>query len=115
MDLYWVWFWGALVMVSLYLARHVRVASERERFAVHRQGRFAEFKGPGLLLKGWNSEHTWTRLSVGDRGELLDMRFAKIHGVLIPIRLEGGGTTGQRVRVKRFDPQHATVAVDGTA
>ncbi len=39
---------GVLVV---YLALSIRIANENERFAVFVLGRFAGYKGPGLVLK----------------------------------------------------------------
>lgn len=100
------------LLVILYAVFRIKIASEHERFTVHRLGKFVGFKGPGLLIKWSGTEDKWTRIIAGDRGELTDQAVAKVNGVHIPVELEGTGSTGQFVRIKGFLPGTAKVILD---
>ena len=110
-----VWAWILVIGAGVVIGTRVRVISEHQRLARHLRGACVAFKGPGLVLTVPGKGMRWTRVAVGDPGELLDETSAMIQGVRIPIELEGAGTVGQRVRVQGFTPTRARVVVDANA
>ena len=101
-----------LILVVAFLAvTGIKIASEYERFAVFRLGRFFGFKGPGILYKFGHIEK-WVRIKPGDRGELLDTALAKVNNVEVPVRVDGKVAIGQPIRVTRFQGEELLVTAD---
>jgi len=100
-----------LILLIIFAVTGIKLASENQRFAIYRLGRFFGLKGPGLLLIiPWIDRSV--KISIGDRGELLPQDFAKIKGVDIPVKVEGSATIGNIVRVQSFTEKYAAVVVD---
>jgi hypothetical protein len=102
-----------LFIVAVFLATGIKIASEHERFAVFRLGRFLGFKGPGLCFKLGNTEK-WIRIKPGDRGELMNTALANINGADVPVQVEGKAAIGQFVRVTGFRGDQLFVSPDPT-
>lgn len=100
-----------LLIVAVFLATGIKIASEQERFAVFRLGRFFGFKGPGICYKLANIEK-WVRIKPGDRGELMDTALANINGADVPVQIDGKANVGQFVRVKGFRGDQILVSPD---
>lgn len=100
----------ALVLVGILLvSMGIKIASEHERFAVFRLGRYLGIRGPGLLYRLANVER-WVRLAIGDRGELIESSMAKINDAAVPVRVDGRASVGQAIRVTAFQAQEILVA-----
>ncbi len=100
-----------LLIVAFVLASGLKIASEHERFAVFRLGRFFGFRGPGLAYKLMYIEK-WVKIKPGDRGELMDNGLAKIHEVDVPVQVDGKASIGQVIRVKGFQGDQLWVTPD---
>ncbi len=94
-----LWIFVALATVVLYSS--IRIAQENERFAVFMMGRFAGYKGPGLVFK--SSATRLVRLKVGDIGTVTGHEFAKFGDDDIPIKNLSSFEVGDPVRIDRFD------------
>ncbi len=103
----------ALVMVVAIFVS-IRIAGEYERFAVFVLGRFAGIKGPGLLLRWPGSGAVWTRISVGDSGELLGPDIGRFSDVDLPVAYEGNLRLGTSVRITGFTSDEIKVEADPT-
>ena len=93
-----------LVVVALIVAvlpSSMKIAHENERFAVFVLGRFAGFKGPGLIFKSSTSK--FIRLKIGDIGTLTRREFARFGENDIPIKNTADLRVGDSVRIERFD------------
>lgn len=95
----------------IWVALSIKIASESQRFIIYRLGRFIGLKGPGLLLIIPGVDRC-TKISVGDRGELLGQGLARVNGADIPVRVEGRPEMGKMVRIQSFTEKDAVVAVD---
>lgn len=58
------------IVLTIFLARRIRIAKEGERFAIHALGQFKECKGLGLHIKRSVGETEWTRIKVDSRGKI---------------------------------------------
>jgi len=94
-------------------ASSVKIASENQRFVVHRLGRFIGLKGPGffMIIPGIDKG---IRVSIGDRGELTAPGMASIRGLEIPVKVLGSDRVGQMVRIQAFADQEVLVVADST-
>lgn len=100
-----------LLVLAFLLAGGLKMASEHERFAVFRLGRFIGFRGPGLCFRPWHTEK-WVRIKPGDRGELMDSALAKINDADLPVQVDGKASIGQVIRVKDFQGDQLWVTPD---
>jgi regulator of protease activity HflC (stomatin/prohibitin superfamily) len=102
----------ALVVVAVFiLASGIKIASEHERFAVFRLGRFIGFKGSGLCFK-LGTTQKWVKIKPGDRGELMATALADINGADVLVQVDGKLTVGQFVRVTGFRGDQVLVSPD---
>ena len=91
----------ALLLVTIVLAKSIKVAHESERFAIFLMGRFVGYKGPGLVIKTHNMRAI--RLKVGDIGTLISHEFAKFDDTDIPVSRVNLLQVGDPVRIDGFD------------
>ena len=65
------------IFILILVVLSIKIASESQRFIVYRLGRFFGLKGPGLLfiIPGVDK---CTKISIGDRGELLAQDLGRI-------------------------------------
>lgn len=100
----------ALVAVmAIILMSSIRIARDSERFAVFILGRFAGFKGPGLLLRIPGQVAIWHRIKLGDRGELLNGGLARFGSFDLPVQSVAPARPGTFVRVTSFAPSSVVV------
>ena len=99
------------IFILILVALSIKIASESQRFIVYRLGRFFGLKGPGLLfiIPGVDK---CTKISIGDRGELLAQDLGRIKGADIPVKVEGSAIVGQMIRILSFTEKDAVVSVD---
>ncbi len=105
-------FTALIVIAAIVLTSAIKIASEHERFAVFRLGRFLGFKGPGVCYKVPGAAERWVRIKPGDVGEMMDTNLANIQSVDVPVRVDGKASIGQPVRVTRFDGDQLVVTLD---
>jgi hypothetical protein len=65
-------------------------------------GRFAGFRGPGVLIKVSGSTDQWHRIAVGDRGEVLAASVIRIGGANLPLDDQSVAAPAELVRVVGF-------------
>ena len=106
---------GILVVVTatvIYLYMTIRIAGEYERFAVTTLGRFSGLKGPGLLFRWLGGESTWTRIAIGDSGELMGPDVGRFDGLDLPVRYDGSLRLGTAVKITGFTETEIKVEAD---
>ena len=91
-----------VLVLAVIVVAVVRIVPDRSRYAIFREGRFVELKGPGLLVKLPGRSDKWVRLSVDDQADMIDRHLAAINGVNIPIETEEGAVSGSGMRVSGF-------------
>jgi regulator of protease activity HflC (stomatin/prohibitin superfamily) len=101
--------WVLLGIVVIVLAAGIRIANEHERFIVIALGRYAGFKGPGLLLKWPSSSVVWHRVALNDEGQYLGDGLIKVRDVVFPAEDTEQLKTGDKVKISSFG--HGKVAV----
>lgn len=106
--------WEILIIIFLVflLSSAIKIASENERFAAFTLGRFKGLKGPGLVLKIPGSESKWTKIAVGDRGELVAPEVGSFKKIQIPVRADGQIKVGSIVRIIGFESNLVQVMGD---
>ena len=97
------------IFVVYILVRTIKVASHQERFAVIRLGQFKGFKGPGLHLRFFGH---WTRLRLGDRGELVSPEIGRFHGKAIPLLVDSNVRIGSMIRITDFEENRVVGTLD---
>jgi hypothetical protein len=106
--------WAIVVVIFLVflLASMVKVASEYERFATFTLGRFGGLKGPGLVLKSPDSESKWTKLAIGDCGELVAPEVGSFKKIQVPVQGDGQIKVGSVIRVIGFEGNQVRIMID---
>lgn len=97
------------VLLAMFLASGIQVARDSERFAVFVLGRFAGFKGPGLLLRVPGQVAIWHRIKLGDRGELLNGGLARFGSFDLPVQGSAPVRAGTHVRITGFSSSSVVV------
>lgn len=107
-----------VVFLFLYLVfmvqKSVHIAGDSERFAVFTLGRFAGYRGPGLILI-WPFVTQARRLKIGDTGTLISPEFAAFDGVNVPATRVGSSKVGSTIRIAAFDddgPRFSAAVID---
>ncbi|MDH3614535.1 MAG: hypothetical protein OEU90_07160 [Gammaproteobacteria bacterium] len=90
---------AAILLVVVY--NSIKIAQEDERFATFVLGRFAGYKGPGLILTA--TPMRVHRLKVGDLGVLTSPEFAEFGKVSVPVRNTGQLNVGDSIRIAGFE------------
>jgi regulator of protease activity HflC (stomatin/prohibitin superfamily) len=102
----------AIAVLTGFLACKLKIIPEDQRRAVYALGKFAGFKGPGLVFKWSGGETEWKPVAVGERGELLDSGLAGFGETKIPVTLEGEARIGELIRIRAFEEDKAIVIRD---
>ena len=100
------------VLLVLVVATSLKISDESERFAVFVLGRFDGLKGPGLVLKVPGPAAKWTRVRIGDRGEMVGPYFVRVGELDLPAVIEEPVSLGARVRITGFAEGAVRVAAD---
>jgi len=103
-------FWIFLIIVVAYLLSAIRITQENERFAVYSLGRFAGFKGPGLVLKIPGGSSEFVRIPLGAEGEVQSNEVVLVGSHAMPFTSESSVRAGTKVRVTGFS--NAAVKVE---
>lgn len=69
-------------------------------------------KGPGLVLKSPGSESKWTKIVVGDRGELVAPEVGSFKKIQIPVRGDGQIKVGSIIRIIGFETNLVQIMAD---
>lgn len=101
-----------LLIVIVLLAASLKIANENERFAEFVLGRFAGFKGPGLLFRSPTSK--MVRLSIGDDGVVRNAEFVTFGDTDVPISSAASFRTGDKVRIDGFDSNEPRLVASST-
>jgi len=106
--------WAIVIIIFLVflLSSAIKIASENERFAAFSLGRFMGLKGPGLVLKSPGSESKWTKIAVGDRGELVAPEVGNFKKIQIPVQVDGQIKVGSIIRIVGFESNLVQVMGD---
>ena len=105
-----IFLWIFLLIVA---SSSIKISRESQRFVVYRLGKSIGLKGPGVFFiipavdKG-------TKISVGDRGELLSLDSAKMKNVEVPVRVLGRVEIGRTVCIQSFAEREAIVVEEST-
>ena len=105
--------WILLVVLGYFLASRSRIAKDQERFAVITLGKFTGLKGPGIVFKWSGKEAEWTRVSCGDRGEVISPGVIRVNAADVPCVGDSDVRPGTFVRVSGFDAAKVKVVTDG--
>jgi regulator of protease activity HflC (stomatin/prohibitin superfamily) len=98
---------AAAVILSL-----VKVVPEHERYAIYIFGRFAGFKGPGLVVRLRGTSTQWRRITTGERGVVISHEVGRFAAGDLPMLLDGPAVVGRYVRVTGFEPKRVLTAID---
>ena len=109
MDLFWPIVTLVLLMVVL---STIKLVPDGERFAVFILGRFARFKGPGLVLKIPSTGSEWKLVKAGERGTIISNEVGQFAAGHLPMLLDGRAIPGASIRVTGFEPDRLHAAVD---
>jgi hypothetical protein len=104
------WFLPFALLAILILAC-IRVVPESERYAVFALGRFAGFRGPGLVFKG-KGPAVWRKVRTGERGTIISSSTVRLGIGDLPALIDGQPKVGAFVRVTGFETGRLLVAVD---
>ena len=100
-----------VIFLIILAASATKAVSESQRLVVFRLGRFFGLKGPGLIsvIPGVDK---WSKIGIGDQGELIAQDLARIKGMDVPVRVDGSATIGQPIRIQSFTDNDAVVVLD---
>lgn len=101
-----------ILILTIFLARRIRIAKENERFAVHALGQFKEFKGPGLHIKWSGSETEWTRVKADCRGKIVTDKMIRVDEIDIPYKSEEQLGIGDYIRISGFENESVLAILD---
>ena len=101
-----------IIILTIILARRVRVAKESERFAVHALGQFKEFKGPGLHFKWSGGETEWTQIKADSRGKIVTDKMLRVKDIDVPYKSEEQLKVGDYVRISGFENERVLAILD---
>jgi hypothetical protein len=104
------------VYCAILLQKSLHIAGETERFAVVTLGRFAGYRGPGLVMILPIVTRAF-RLKIGDTGTLISPEFATFAKVEIPVTGVSSIRVGSAIEITGFDDDGprftSAVLVDG--
>ena len=97
---------GLVVVVVLagFLFAGIRIANENERFAMYAMGRFAGFKGPGLVMKMPGGGTAFVRVALGADGDVQSNELVVVAGHAMPYASKGSVRVGAKIRIVGFTP-----------
>lgn len=108
MNEMWILMFIILIVIVL-VSTSLKIANEDERFAVFTLGRFAAFRGPGLIITPFAISKV-CRLKVGDEGVLASSEFARFGEFTIPVTNTDSLAVGQAVRIDGFEDTEPRLA-----
>lgn len=91
-----------LLYVVFLLQKSAHIAAETERFAVVTLGRFAGYRGPGLVMI-WPIVTRVFRLKIGDTGSLISPEAATFANIEIPVSGASSIKVGSAIEITGFD------------
>ena len=99
------------VLIIMFLAASLKVASEYQRLALFRLGRYLGLRGPGLILIIPGTDKCFT-IAIGDQGQLINDGIGKFKDVEVPVEYNEKIYTGSRIKVNGFLNQKIQVGLD---
>ena len=96
-----------LLYVVFLLQKSAHIAAEAERFAVITLGRFAGYRGPGLVVILPIVSRVF-RLRIGDTGSLVGPELATFANVDVPVTGVNSIKVGSTIEITGFD-EHGPV------
>ena len=100
-----------IILIIIYLAASLRVASEHQRFALFRLGRYFGLKGPGVIIMMPIIDRCF-QIAVGDQGLLIKDGIGKFKEAELPVDHSENISTGSRIKVKGFSNNKIQAALD---
>ena len=85
----------------MFLAASIRVASEYQRFALFRLGRYFGLKGPGLIVIIPVIDKCF-KISIGDQGLLIGNGIGKFKETEVPVEYTEKNYVGSQIKVSGF-------------
>jgi hypothetical protein len=99
------------ILLVVAIGPGIRVLPESERDAVFALGRFAGFKGPGIVLTG-KGFAKWKKVKTGEQGTIINTSTVRLAAGDLPAVIDGTAKPGPLVRVTGFATKQVYVAVD---
>lgn len=90
-----------IILIIMFLATNLRIASEYQRFVLFRLGRYFGLKGPGLVLFIPLIDQFFP-ISVGDQGQLTDDGIGKFKETEVPVDHNERIYVGSKIKVNGF-------------
>ncbi|OPX99623.1 MAG: hypothetical protein A4E62_02571 [Syntrophorhabdus sp. PtaU1.Bin002] len=100
-----------IILIIMFLAMSLRMASEYQRFVLFRLGRYSGLKGPGLALFIPIIDRFFP-ISVGDQGQLSDDGIGKFGEIKVPVDHNEKVHTGSIIKVNGFLNNKIQVVLD---
>ena len=91
-----------LLYVVFLLQKSAHIAAEAERFAVITLGRFAGYRGPGLVMILPIASRVF-RLKIGDTGSLISPEVATFANIEMPVSGASSIKVGSAIEITGFD------------
>ena len=90
-----------IILIIMILASNLRIASEYQRFAFFRIGRYFGLKGPGLIFMIPFIDRCF-RISIGDQGQLINDSIGKFKEIELPVEYSERIYIGSKIKVYGF-------------
>lgn len=100
-----------LILVIMFLAAGLKIASEYQRLALFRLGRYLGLKGPGLIMIIPAIDKCFA-FSIGDQGLLINDGTGKFKGAEVPVECNENICVGSRIKINGFLNQKIQVILD---
>ena len=100
-----------VILIIIFLAASLKVASEYQRLALFRLGRYLGLRGPGLILIIPVTDKCFT-ISIGDQGLLINDGIGKFKEAEVPVEYNEKIYTGSKIKVNGFLNQKLQVILD---
>jgi hypothetical protein len=100
-----------IILIIMFLAASLKVASEYQRIALFRLGRYLGLKGPGLILIVPVTDKC-CMISIGNQGQLINGGIGKFKDTELPVECNDKINIGSKIIVNGFLNQKIQVALD---
>jgi hypothetical protein len=100
-----------IILIIMFLAASLKVASEYQRLALFRLGRYLGLRGPGLIVIIPGIDKCFT-VSIGDQGQLINDGIGKFKDAEVPVEYNEKIYTGSKIKVNGFSNQKIQVVLD---
>jgi hypothetical protein len=100
-----------VILIIMFLAASLKVASEYQRLALFRLGRYLGLRGPGLIVIIPVADKCFT-ISIGDQGQLINDGIGKFKGAEVPVECNENICVGSRIEISGFLNQKIQVTLN---